>query len=413
MAEPAAPPVAFSLTPMTVNRDLIDFTDSGNVKMFTKATAALSDDKFDLEPKNLKFFLDKLGERTRDFGWSAILNIPESTGTAGSPTHSLLDEYGSITLEQTKNHVATYIDAKNRMTQDSYLMAKAILESLTKAAHERINLLRSKYVAGTDSTPSGALLLKIVISETHQDTNATTKHIREKLRDLHTYIVRIDSDIIKFNQYVKLQIESLAARGATTEDLLTDLFKAYKQASDQKFVDYIEQKESDYEDGTNFTADQLMTLAQNKYQTKLENGTWNAPTEADEKIIALEAEIKKLQKNKKKGKDDKGKDGKKKDGEKKSGPKEKPAWTKVAPKEGEAKAKTVDGKEFFWCQNHQAWVRHKPEDCRGKGFVYKRGELIKKDAPRTDANKDSKKEASPALRMAGALANLALREDDE
>ena len=285
---------------------------------------------------------------------------------------------------------------------------------MSKAAHERINLLRSKYVAGTDSTPSGALLLKIVISETHQDTNATTKHIREKLRDLHTYIVRIDSDIIKFNQYVKLQIESLAARGATTEDLLTDLFKAYKQASDQKFVDYIEQKESDYEDGTNFTADQLMTLAQNKFQTKVENGTWNAPTEADEKIIALEAEIKKLQKNKKKGKEDKGKDGgKKKDGDKKSGQKDKPAWTKVAPKEGEAKAKTVDGKEFFWCQNHQAWVRHKPEDCRGKGFVYKRGELIKKDAPRTDANKDSKKEASPALRMAGALANLALREDDE
>ena len=127
MAEPAAPTVAFSLTPMTVNRDLIDFTESGNVKMFTKATAALSDDKFDLEPKNLKFFLDKLSERARDFGWSAILNVPENAGTQGSPTHSLLDEYGSITLEQTKNHVATYIDAKNRLTQDSYLMAKAIL----------------------------------------------------------------------------------------------------------------------------------------------------------------------------------------------------------------------------------------------------------------------------------------------
>ena len=374
----AAATVAFSLTPMTVNHDPIDFSEAGNAKMFVKATTALADDKFDLEPRNLKFFLDKLGERSKDYGWTTtILSIPEDAAVANSPKRNLLNGYGSISYNQVRNHVETYLDTETRDAQDSYMLAKAIMESLTKPAHERINLHRAKYAIGTNHTPCGALLLKVVISETHQDTNATTKHIRERLRDLHTYIVKIDSDIIKFNQYVKLQMENLAARGATTQDLLTDLFRAYKQASDQKFIEYIELKESDYEDGSDITAEQLMTLAQNKYQTKVENGTWNAPSEAEEKIIALEAEVKKLQSKKEtsgKGKG-KGKGDKKKDKKDKKEKFVKPAWTKVAPKEGEAKTKTVDGKEFNWCSTHQAWVRHKAEDCQGKGFVYTRSGL--------------------------------------
>ena len=402
--------VAFSLTPMTANRNLIDFSEAGNAKMFAKATTALAEDKFDLEPRNLKFFLDKLGERANDYGWEAILSVPEDPTSATSPTKNLLSEYGSITYAQVKNHADTYIDAQTRNAQDSYMLAKTIMESLTKPAHERINLHRARYAIGSNRTPCGALLLKVVISETHQDTNATTKHIRERLRDLHTYIVKIDSDIIKFNQYVKLQMENLAARGATTQDLLTDLFKAYKQASDQKFVEYIELKESDYEDGSDITAEQLMTLAQNKYQTKTENGTWNAPTEAEEKIIALEAEVKKLQEKKEKPNKDKGK-GK---GDKKKGKQDKkekfnkPAWTKVAPKEGEAKSKTVDGKIFNWCPVHQAWVRHKPEDCKGKGFTYGKGGELKKEESKTHSDDGNK---SPALKLSAALANMALRED--
>ena len=73
----AAATVAFSLTPMTANHDPIDFSEAGNAKMFVKATTALADDKFDLEPRNLKFFLDKLGERSKDYGWTTtILLIP-------------------------------------------------------------------------------------------------------------------------------------------------------------------------------------------------------------------------------------------------------------------------------------------------------------------------------------------------
>jgi len=42
----------------------------------------------------------------------------------------------------------------------------------------------------------------------------------------------IGCDITKFNAYIKDLIDSLTARGGTTNDLLANLFKAYKAISD-------------------------------------------------------------------------------------------------------------------------------------------------------------------------------------
>jgi len=49
---------------------------------------------------------------------------------------------------------------------------------------------------------------------------------------LDLYILSIECDITKFNAYVKDLIDSLMARGEMTNDLLTNLFKAYKAVSD-------------------------------------------------------------------------------------------------------------------------------------------------------------------------------------
>ncbi len=67
-----------------------------------------------------------------------------------------------------------------------------------------------------DEYKSGNLLLKVIIRESHIDTNATTSNIRTKLSSLDTYIHTIGQDITKFNGYVKLLIDSLQARGLKT-----------------------------------------------------------------------------------------------------------------------------------------------------------------------------------------------------
>ena len=93
---------------------------------------------------------------------------------------------------------------------------------------------------------SGNLLLKIIVRESHLDTNATTGSIREKLSILDTYLPQVDCDVTKFNQYVKLMVENLWSRGEMTQDLLSNLFKEYGAYSDRAFVAYIDKKQELY-----------------------------------------------------------------------------------------------------------------------------------------------------------------------
>ena len=97
--------------------------------------------------------------------------------------------------------------------------------------------------------PSGNLLLKVLIRESNRDTNATTQSIRMKLSNLDDYMIKINSDITKFNGYVKILVRSLEARGQRSKALLTHLLKGYLSASDKVFVRYINDKKDRYEEG--------------------------------------------------------------------------------------------------------------------------------------------------------------------
>ena len=85
--------------------------------------------------------------------------------------------------------------------------------------------------------------------------------IRDRLQTLDKYVVSVKSDIEKVNLYVKTQLQLLAARQETTHDLLSNLFRGYKAASDRAFVDYIKRKQEDYEEGDTMTAADLMDKA--------------------------------------------------------------------------------------------------------------------------------------------------------
>jgi hypothetical protein len=178
------------------------------------------------------------------------------------------------------------------------------------------------------------------------------------------------SNVIEFNESVCGLLDSLASRGETTQDLLSNLFKGYEAASDKQFVKYILNKQDDYDEGSDITPDKLMLLAAQKHHTLLQACKWNVPDGKMQKIIALEATIKKLQKGSKLAKDKKPNAEKNKKGNKEKEEKSKtlkPDWMMVKPKEGEPKKKSVDGKEYHWCPHHEAWIRHSPEEFKGKG----------------------------------------------
>ena len=65
------------------------------------------------------------------------------------------------------------------------------------------------------------------------DTNMTTSQIRIQLSTLDDFMAICGHTISKFNETVKVLLESLKARGETTYDILTNKFKVYAACSDK------------------------------------------------------------------------------------------------------------------------------------------------------------------------------------
>jgi hypothetical protein len=116
-----------------------------------------------------------------------ILHIPDDTLDANSDTHYLIDMYGVISLEQIRQFNKTYLNLPILPAQDAYMMFKCLMNSISKEGKSKILIWKT---IGTQF--SGNLLLKIVIRESHLDTNATITSIRTKLSDLDTYILLKD-----------------------------------------------------------------------------------------------------------------------------------------------------------------------------------------------------------------------------
>jgi hypothetical protein len=250
---------------------------------------------FNCEASDLFTFIGTIDDRADQNGWhSSILSIPADITQPMGGTINMITSYGMVTLEHLQEHARTYVATQTRAAQDSVQLYLCIMNSLTKAGKSKVKIWKNQYTVG--GFKSGACLLKVIIRESHIDTNATTGHIRTRLTMLDTYLPTIGNDIVKFNQHVNTLLEGLTSRDETTNDLLTNLFKGYKAASDKTFVAYIKKKEEDYDEGQNIPPENLMILAANKYKILKEKNEWEAPSADKEKIMALEARITKMAK---------------------------------------------------------------------------------------------------------------------
>ena len=284
------------------------------------------------------------------------------------------------------------------------------MASLSSEAKKKVLIWSDQYQIEVDGARynSGVALLKIIIRENHLDTNATTNQIRTKLSALDTYVLTINSDIGKLNQYVKLLVQSLAARNQTTSDLLINLFKGYGAVSDEAFRAWLLRKQDNHEEGNPLTPDDLMIAAKNKYDAMVEKGTWNAPT-AEEKIVALEAKLTATMKNlnkkvtfemtkKGKGKKNassakhsKGKTGTNDDDHPKKWP---------PPKSGDKKEAEYKGYKWYcWCGKAtggkcECWRAHDPKECKGGAAGFDKD----RNKGKGKTPKETRKETNPRER---------------
>ena len=274
------------------------------------------------------------------------------------------------------------------------------MNSLTQAGKDKVRLWSDQFIL--NGRESGILLLKIIIRESHLDTNATTNSIRTQLSNLDEYITTIGCDIIKFNEHVKRLLEQLKARGGGTHDLLTNLFKAYIAVKDSRFGDYVNEKLSRYEEGESMETDQLMTLTANKYKNMMIQNQWEAPSPHDATIQALQTKVEKLQRELKRAPKPMQQKSKqphtKKEGQ--TAKPQRPKWlvNNEKPQPGQlTRTRIWNGNKWYWCSKETGgkcegrWVRHAPSKCEGKAFkgFKKRGTV--KEALKSERVEQKKK----------------------
>ena len=88
----------------------------------------------------------------------------------------------------------------------------------------------------------------------------------------------------------------LQSRGEEAHDLLTYLRKTYQKAPDVKFVEYIQNLHNDFITGkSNFTAQELMKLADTIYKARVHMNEWALQSAEQEEIVVLNAKITQLE----------------------------------------------------------------------------------------------------------------------
>ena len=202
-------------------------------------------------------------------------------------------------------------------------------------------------------------------------------------------LLLLKGNITEINQWVHKQMGQLHAREQEAVDLLYYLWKAYKAAPDDEFVVYIKELKSQADDSrATYSEEDLMVRAENKYEVRLrdEENTWGKPTDEQEKIVAITAEINSLKKDQRGAADMSNKTvtKDKKPATKKSMEQKKTkettkkksqdnwAWKNKPPMEEESKednafVKSFEGKKYFWSTNHNngagMWTLDHPKDC--------------------------------------------------
>ena len=227
------PLIPFVLNPEHAVQGVINFAKSDHVKLHRKGTSRLNDDLFNCVPGDLHQFLKTLADRAIEFQWNddpvGIMQIPEDPIKTTKYTN-LLTNHGELNLEDVLKFEESYINTPTPAAQDTNMLYHCLIGLLSKAVRTKVMVQEEQY--NIKGKLSGNILLKIIIQESHLDSNATTTSIRNHLRSLDQFITTIGCDITRFNAHVQMLLEGLALCWETTHDLLSNLFKGYAATSD-------------------------------------------------------------------------------------------------------------------------------------------------------------------------------------
>jgi hypothetical protein len=218
------------------------------------------------------------------------------------------------------------------------------------------------------------------MSKAEVDNRTVESRVKKDLTRLEEYMVEVaKDDIIIFNSHVKDQLDTLSRRGVQNASVdMVHLFDGYVKCSDRKFVEFIERLRDEWEDNGTLTPRELMAKAETRYSSRLED--WKKPSEDQEQIIALRAQVLRMEKQRSnqggghKTPPAKPGSGKEKPGKRPGdgGPPKivrRRVYTGTQEwrnkMDGELLSKEVNGATWEWCIYHSAYCKHNSTKCYG------------------------------------------------
>ena len=175
----------------------LDWTNENNMKPFYRAIELL-DQEFNADAAGLNTFLRSLKQHAWRFNWTGTVLIQTANGTK-----DLISDYEAITFAEVKTKAHTYAGTGNRDEQNAIQIAECVMSSLMEGAQARVYLQSNQFII--QDLKDGLLIVKLVIQMAHIDTCATVSIIRSRLSSLDAKMVKLQDNIMDFNEYVQLQ----------------------------------------------------------------------------------------------------------------------------------------------------------------------------------------------------------------
>jgi len=243
----------FALTPGLTSDQPIDYSTTWGLKQWTESTKKLSDTLYNSSLQNLKMFLERLASGVITAGWKSITRVDGK---------DLLTQYGTITIADCKMAAQGYLKLDkdgelviNKQSQMSMQMLNCIQASITDECALKVVTSGETYEVEVkngderEMVQDGPTYLRILISRVTIDSRSTVSYIQRTLSELDDYMTSTDYNVTTFNEFVRLQLDALTARGELSSDVMVNLFKGYLAVPDKEFSAYIKQKKNDYKEG--------------------------------------------------------------------------------------------------------------------------------------------------------------------
>ena len=133
------PPTVFAITPDHAIRGLLDYSKAEHHKVYKSGIRPVSEDPFNCDADGLFQFLREVEDRADEMGWSAgILNVAVNAEGEEERRENFIQNYGTITLEQVVTSELQHINGGERKTQDTYMLYRCLMASLTSEAKKKI-----------------------------------------------------------------------------------------------------------------------------------------------------------------------------------------------------------------------------------------------------------------------------------